>query len=98
MLALSGIGNPHYFSHLLRLNGLSVTEEVILPDHHYYTPKDVSMLGEYLDRVDFIVTTAKDSSKMDRELFKKLPILTLEVMLKIQDEQGFKEALFKHIS
>ena len=31
-------------------------------------------------------------------VFKELPILTLEVMLKIQDEQGFKEALFKHIS
>jgi tetraacyldisaccharide 4'-kinase len=98
VLALSGIGNPHYFSYLLRLNGLSVAEEVILPDHHNYTPQDVSMLGEYLDRVDCIVTTAKDSSKMDREMFKELPILTLEVMLKIQDEQGFKEALFKHIS
>jgi tetraacyldisaccharide 4'-kinase len=98
VLALSGIGNPHYFSYLLRLNGLSVTEEVILPDHHYYTPQDASMLGEYLSRVDCIVTTTKDSSKMDREMFKKLPILTLEVMLKIQDEQGFKEALFKHIS
>jgi tetraacyldisaccharide 4'-kinase len=98
VLALSGIGNPHYFSYLLRLSGLSVTEEVILPDHHHYTPQDVSMLSEYLDRVDCIITTAKDSCKMDREMFKKLPILTLEVMLKIQDEQGFKEALFKHIS
>jgi tetraacyldisaccharide 4'-kinase len=98
VLALSGIGNPHYFSYLLRLNGLSVAEEVVLPDHHYYTPQDVSRLGEYLNRVDCIITTAKDSCKMDREMFKKLPILTLEVMLKIQDEQGFKEALFKHIS
>ena len=98
VLALSGIGNPHYFSYLLRLNGLSVTEEVILPDHHYYTLQDVSMLSAHLNRVDCIVTTAKDSSKMDREMFKELPILTLEVMLKIQDEQGFKEALFKHIA
>jgi len=56
------------------------------------------MLGAYLNRVDCIVTTAKDSSKMDREMFKELPILTLEVMLKIEDEQGFKETLFKHIS
>lgn len=98
VLALAGIGNPHYFSHLLRLNGLSVTEEVYLPDHHSYTPEDATMLGRYLDRVDCIVTTAKDSCKMDRELFKKLPILTLEVVLKVQDERGFEEALFKRTS
>jgi tetraacyldisaccharide 4'-kinase len=98
VLALSGIANPHYFSYLLRQEGMSVIEEWRLPDHHCYTSRDVSKLSAYLNRVDFIVTTAKDSTKMDKENFKNLPILVLEIMLKIHDEQGFKKALFKLIS
>jgi len=97
-LALSGIANPHYFSYLLRQQGISVIEEWMLPDHHHYTSKDAKKLSEHLNRFDFIITTAKDSSKMDREIFKKLPILVLEIMLKVDDQQGFKKALFKLIS
>jgi tetraacyldisaccharide 4'-kinase len=98
VLALSAIANPHYFSHLLRQHGISVVKEWALPDHHYYTSKDARKLSEYLSSIDFIITTAKDSSKMDGEIFGKLPILILEIMLKIHDEQGFKDALFKLIS
>ncbi len=34
---------------------------------------------------------------MNRELFYDLPILTLEVVLQIDDEQHFKDTLFKLI-
>jgi len=98
VLALSGIANPHYFSYLLMHHGMSVIEEWRLPDHYYYTSKDAAKLSGYLNRIDFIITTAKDSSKMDKETFKKLPILVLEIMLKMHNEQGFKNALFKLIS
>ena len=97
ILALSGIGNPHYFSFLLQQSGMLVTEEWTLPDHHDYTEKDTSRARGYLTRVDYIITTAKDSCKMDRELFHDLPILTLEVVLQIDDEQRFKDTLFKLI-
>ena len=97
VLALSGIGNPHYFSFLLKQAGMLVTEEWTLPDHHDYTVKDTSRARDYLSRVDYIVTTAKDSCKMDRKLFHDLPILTLEVMLQIDNEQHFKDILFKLI-
>lgn len=98
VLALSGIANPHYFSYLLRQQGMSVIEEWMLPDHHCYTSKNARKLSEYLNRIDFIITTAKDSAKMDKEVFEKFPILVLEIMLKIHDEQRFKDALFKLIS
>lgn len=97
VLALSGIANPQYFSYLLRQQGMSVIEEWRMPDHYCYTSKDANKLREHLNHLDFIITTAKDSSKMDREIFKELPILTLEIMLKIHDEQGFKDVLFKLI-
>ena len=97
VLALSGIANPNYFSYLLGQHGMCVTEERRMSDHYCYTPHDASTLSEYLNRIDFIVTTAKDSVKMDKEVFKKLPILVLEIVLKIPDEEGFKKALFKFI-
>jgi len=97
VLALSGIGNPHYFSFLLKQSGMLVTGEWTLPDHHHYTVDDIPKVREYLSDVDYIVTTAKDSCKMNRELFYDLPILTLEVVLQIDDEQHFKDTLFKLI-
>ena len=98
VLALSAIANPHYFSYLLKQLDISVVSEWALPDHHYYTYKDARKLSEHLKSVDFIITTAKDSTKMDENVFGKLPILILEIMLKIHDEQGFKDVLFKLIS
>ena len=98
VLALSGIGNPHYFSFLLNQSGMLVTEEWTLPDHHDYTEKDTARVRDYLSCVDYIVTTAKDSCKMNRKLFHDLPILTLEVVLQIDDEQHFKDTLFKLIA
>jgi tetraacyldisaccharide 4'-kinase len=97
VLALSGIANPNYFSYLLRHHGMCVSEERRMSDHYCYTPHDASTLSEYLNRIDFIVTTAKDSVKMDKEVFKKLPILVLEIVLRIHDEEGFKKALLKLI-
>ena len=97
ILALSGIGNPLYFSFLLKQAGLTVAEELTLPDHHDYTAKDASELHKHLARVDYIVTTAKDSCKMDRKIFRDLPILILEVVLKMEDEDNFKNILFKCI-
>lgn len=98
VLALSGIANPHYFSYLLKQQGMSVIEEWKLPDHHHYTSQDAKRLSEYLNHIDFIVTTTKDRVKMDNDVFGKLPILVLEIMLTIDDEQGFKNALLKLIS
>lgn len=97
VMALSGIANPHYFSYLLKFHGMCVSGERRMPDHYCYTPHDARTLSEYLNHIDFIVTTTKDSVKMDKEMFKKLPILVLEIVLKIHDEEGFKKALSKLI-
>jgi tetraacyldisaccharide 4'-kinase len=98
VLALSGIGNPHYFSFILKQTGMLVTDEWILPDHHNYTEKDTRKALDFLSGVDYIITTAKDSCKMDRKLFHDLPILILEVALQIDEEEYFKDTLFKLIA
>ena len=97
-LALAGIGNPGYFTHLLRTQGIRIAEEMILPDHHHYTARDAERLAAFLPRVDCIITTAKDGCKMDGAGFNHLPILVLDIMLEMDDEPAFVDALFKHIS
>lgn len=97
VLALAGIGNPGYFTYLLRTHGIEVTEELLLPDHHRYTPGDAERLASCLHRVDCIITTSKDACKMEGDSFKHLPILVLEVMLEVEDEASFSDALFKRI-
>ena len=74
-----------------------VTEEWILPDHHDYTEKDTRRVRNLLSGVDYIVTTAKDSCKMDKELFGGLPMLILEVVIQIDEEHLFKDTLLKLI-
>ncbi len=97
VLALSGIGNPGYFTYLLRTHGIRVAEEMILPDHYRYTAADAERLAVCLPRVDCIITTTKDGCKMDAPGFKDLPILMLDIMVEMDDEPAFIDALFQHI-
>lgn len=97
VLALAGIGNPGYFIHLLRTHGIRVAEELILPDHHRYTAEDAEHLAACLTRVDCIITTAKDGCKMAGAGFDHLPVLVLDIMVEMDDEPAFIDALFQHI-
>ena len=97
VLAVAGIGNPAYFTSLLRTHGVRVTEEMILPDHHHYTAADAGRLTACLSRVDCIITTAKDGCKMAVAGFHHLPVLVLDIMVEMDDEPAFIDALLQHM-
>ena len=97
LLAVAGIGNPGYFLHLLHSAGVRVAEEMILPDHHRYTAADAERLAAFLPRVDCIITTAKDGCKMAVAGFHHLPVLVLDIMVEMDDEPAFIDALLQHI-
>jgi tetraacyldisaccharide-1-P 4'-kinase len=97
VLAVAGIGNPGYFTHLLRTCGIRVAEEMILPDHHRYTNADAERLAACASRVDCIITTAKDGCKMAGAGFHHLPVLVLDIMVEMEDEPAFIDALLQHI-
>jgi tetraacyldisaccharide 4'-kinase len=97
VLAVAGIGNPGYFTHLLRSSGIRVTEEMLLPDHHCYTAADAERLAACASRVDCIITTAKDGCKMAGAGFHHLPVLVLDIMVEMDDEAAFIDALLQHI-
>lgn len=95
ILALSGIANPVYFSSMLRKCGAEIVGEAIFPDHHPYTPKDLSSVEEKSKRADCIVTTEKDMVKLKKLDILQLPIRALRVEMKIWEEKEFYQRVMK---
>jgi tetraacyldisaccharide 4'-kinase len=91
VLALSGIANPTYFSSLLRRCGMTIVKELVFPDHHLYTARDLTSIRERVKEVDRVVTTEKDMVKLKILNIDDLPIRALRIELKIWEEEEFYE-------
>ena len=95
ILALSGVANPVYFSSMLRECGAEIVGEAIFPDHHFYTPEDLSSIEEKGKRADCIVTTEKDMVKLKQLDIHRLPIRALRIGVKIREEEEFYQRVMK---
>lgn len=85
VLAVCGIGNPRQFRRGLEDLGALVTDHLEFADHHPYRPADsAAMLRRAVDsRSELIVTTLKDLVKIDPSPIVGIPLLALEVRLRI---------------
>ncbi len=95
VMALSSIGNPYYFSHLLKECGMIVANEITFPDHHYYTDRDLTFIKEKVKQVDCIVTTEKDMVKLNCLDIEQLPIYALRVEMRIWEEEDFYNKIWE---
>ena len=60
-IIFSGIGNPENFKQTLDDNSIKITKEIIYPDHHCYTQKDIDYIrSEAINHNSKILTTEKD--------------------------------------
>ena len=89
VLALSGLANPDYFSFLLRRCGMEIEKEIIFPDHHFYTRRDLAYIEESGKGMDQVVTTEKDMLKLQNLGVGHLPIRALLIEMKIWEEEEF---------
>lgn len=89
VVAISGIGNPHYFLSLLRREGADVVNEISFPDHHAYTARDVEAVEGMAKEVDWVITTEKDLVKLRRLKIDALPLRALRIEPKIWEEKEF---------
>jgi tetraacyldisaccharide 4'-kinase len=65
-VAFSGIGNAGSFRALLERHGLKILDEIVFPDHHDYTLRDIEMIKDTARQgVHLIVTTEKDAVKVE---------------------------------
>jgi tetraacyldisaccharide 4'-kinase len=89
VLAISGIVRPEDFTSLLRTCGVEVVKEAVFPDHHHYTPDDLTRIDKMKVGVDWIVTTEKDLVKLKAMNLEDLPIRALRIQVKLWEEALF---------
>ena len=97
-LVFSGIANSNYFSSLLKKCGTEIVKEVIFPDHHLYTTKDLNFIQKEVNKVDLIVTTEKDMVKLMELDISHLPIRALRIGMKIWEEEEFYKRMMEIFS
>jgi len=95
-IVFSGIGNPESFKQTLINNNIKIKKEIIFPDHHQYTQKDVDHIRFQARRLNSkILTTEKDYIKIKSS--KNNDIKYLKVELDIKNEDKLIDYLKMHI-
>ena len=95
-IIFSGIGNPENFKQTLVDNNIKITKEIIFPDHHSYTQKDINYIRfQATNNNSKIITTEKDYMKI--KSFKNDDIKYLKIELDIKNEDKLIECLKTHI-
>ena len=100
LLLFSGIANPHSFRNSIVNLGGVIKGELIFPDHHWYTARDIEKVRNEAKRLsaDAVITTEKDAVRLTdihtlTDIKNKLDILALQVEMEI--DKGFGEWLFE---
>lgn len=90
VFALSGIANPGSFRDLLEGWGCGVAGHAAFPDHHAYTPEDLTAVFREAKRLDAdcVVTTAKDAVRIPAAWASDPPAFVLEIALEVDDLGG----------
>lgn len=61
---IAGIAHPEPFCKHIASLGHKITAQLLFPDHHSFSPHDVSRINQAAHEADYIVTTAKDYARM----------------------------------
>lgn len=93
-LAFCGLGNPSNFFEQLRREHFDLISTETFPDHHFYTPKDITKIEKKAKENDakVLLTTAKDAVKL-KDLDFNLPCFVVENELVFDDESGFRNLI-----
>jgi len=67
VICIAGIASPKSFFNMVKGVGANVIDELIFPDHHFFTFEDISqVLAEAEKKNAFVITTEKDMVKIRR--------------------------------
>ena len=96
VVAFAGIGNPENFFTLLKDNGVSAVEEIIFPDHHKYSEKELeNLINKKKENNSILLTTEKDYLRINENYKKNVNFLKIEVQ--IENRNQFIEEIKKII-
>jgi len=98
-LVVSGIATPFSFLNALRQTKVDTQNKLIFRDHKQYTYDDIQRIRQlfYSTNSHSVVTTEKDAVKLtrfSREL-DDIDVYYLKIKFNLDDEDGFKDFIFK---
>ena len=86
-LVFSGIGNPESFKQTLINNDIKIVKDIIFPDHHQYTQKDIDHIRLQAGQLNSkILTTEKDYIKIKSSKNNDIKYLKVELDIKNEDK------------
>jgi len=96
VIAFAGIGNPENFFTLLKDNGVNIVKEIIFPDHHKYSEKELeNLINKKKENNSILLTTEKDYLRINENYKKNINFLKIEVQ--IENRNQFIEEIKKII-
>lgn len=90
-LAFCGLGNPESFMGSLEQAGYRTVDFIKFRDHHRYNTSDVRVIFDRFEKSggDFIVTTLKDTVKLEKIWNCGCPLYYLDIRIEMENEDGF---------
>lgn len=95
VIAVSGLARPHGFEALLRDSGAQIAHHFAYPDHHLYMGEEAEQWRSALERhgAEMILTTAKDSVKLDGIPIFGMHVLSVEIAMEITEPERWQSFL-----
>ncbi len=93
VLAFAGLASPEYFFETLESLGANLVGEIVFPDHHQYTERDLEIIRGTMSDAEWCVTTEKDLVRMENLNMVGLSFRVLEIRIRISNEATFKKAI-----
>lgn len=101
IVLLCGIANPKPLVKYIKGLGNRVTL-IKYPDHHNYSENDLQKVIDVYHSVSskkkIILTTEKDVQRINKELFKTIPLYYIPIEIKIEDNLTFEENIKQYLS
>jgi tetraacyldisaccharide 4'-kinase len=94
---LCGIGNPEAFAEDVLEAGISVVAEHFYRDHHVYGQADVDSIEQKARTAaaDLIITTEKDSVRLEGLKFGEVPVYAAQLEIQSEDEIRLKSLVLR---
>ena len=99
VICLAGLASPRSFFDLTKNLGAHIVDQITLPDHHFFTEKEIKDLLERANREEaLLVTTQKDMVKI-KKIIKNKKILYLDIHVEFMSgEEETKRVIDQAIS
>jgi tetraacyldisaccharide 4'-kinase len=100
LMAFAGLARPEVFGATLKGLGVDVKGFEAFPDHHAYSPEELSRLAATARALgaEALVTTGKDWARLGERWDGELPLWVLEVEARLEDAGSLLELLDRRLA